>query len=84
MKTNYYVIGRSKVGSVSVDKVQVFGSKWERELDEKITFEGETWYVMSQGYDSRAAAYSMQEVIVLELISSREWAYGETRGVRQF
>ena len=45
MTTQHYVIGKMKLGQTIPTELQVFTSKFEREVGDRITFEGQSWIV---------------------------------------
>ena len=58
MKNSILVLGRAAefnaAGQITKvpNAVKVWVSKWERDLGDVITYEGEKWTVMSTGFDS--------------------------------
>lgn len=70
---NYYIIKVSKKLSDYPTKIRVFKSKWDREIGETITFEGERWFVMSEGYDCQQECISARDRFVNHMLREGIW-----------
>lgn len=80
---NYYLIKVSEKLSSYPSKIQVFKSKFEREIGDTITFEGQRWFVMSEPYECKAEANQFLKRFVNRLVKEGIWE-GQKTSVAKF
>lgn len=64
-------------------QVKVWSSKFEREVGDKITYEGQKWVVLSTGFENEDVAYSCMRGMTSLYVQKGYWN-GRTSSVSQF
>jgi hypothetical protein len=72
MTTQHYVIGKMKSGQTIPTELQVFASKFEREVGDRITFEGQSWIVQCDA-DSKNDAHETLKVTAALYVELGHW-----------
>lgn len=80
MNNKIVILGKGKVGESNIpSSVKVWESKWERDINDRVRFEGEEWRVISCGFHSKEEAREVKDGMIGIWIQKGYWSGSRKR-----